>query len=71
MKTEAQCKQILRFLKSGGEVTTLQAIRKFGSIRLPARIWDLRQAGHAIDRQMVEVGEGKRVASYSMRKRAA
>jgi hypothetical protein len=59
-----QSDQILKHLKSGQTITPLEALRRFGCFRLGARIYDLKQEGHAIEKQMVDVGKGKRVASY-------
>jgi hypothetical protein len=47
--------QILSHLKSGKSITALEALSKFGSLRLSARICDLKELGHAIEKRMVEV----------------
>lgn len=61
----SQEKRILAHLKSGRTLTPLEALRLYGCLRLGARILDLRDKGHNIVTQMVEVG-GKRVARYSL-----
>lgn len=66
MGARSQCDRILEYLKRGGTLTPLQALMKFDSLRLGARISDLREAGYRIVTTRVKVGE-KRVASYSLR----
>lgn len=67
----SQSKQILHALKKGRKLTPLDALKDFRCFRLGARIWELKQAGHRIERAMVEVHSGKHVAQYSMRRKAA
>lgn len=70
MTTEAQTTQILAHLKSGKTITPLEALAKFGCFRLGARIFDLRQDGHLIHRDMVRDDvTGKHWAEYSMESR--
>lgn len=64
---ESQEKQILAYLKLGYTLTPLQALRKFGCMRLGGRIYDLRSKGHEIDRKMIDV-DGKHVAQYWLKK---
>jgi hypothetical protein len=67
----SQCDAILRALKSGDRITPLEALGRFGTLRLAARVAELREAGHAIETDIVEFN-GKHVASYRMpRKRKA
>ncbi|WP_369608232.1 helix-turn-helix domain-containing protein [Snodgrassella alvi] len=40
---EAQTIQILEFMRAGNSITPLDALRKFGCMRLGARIYDLKQ----------------------------
>lgn len=65
-----QTKAIHQALKRGEKLTPLEALKKYGTLRLGARIWDLKQAGVRIKRELVEVGDGKRVARYSLGKAA-
>jgi hypothetical protein len=60
-----QTDQILKHLQAGGALTPLDALNKFGCFRLGARIWDLKQEGHAIQSEIVKIN-GKRVAEYRM-----
>jgi hypothetical protein len=64
--TETQTAQILAHLKTGRSITPLDALDWFGCFRLGARIYDLKQDGHNIYREMVETDSGKRVASYTL-----
>ena len=64
---ESQNKRILKYLQSGNGITSLEAFSKFGSMRLAARIADLKEKGHVIIAEMVQVGEKKKkVARYSL-----
>lgn len=65
-KTQTQA--ILEYLQRGGSLTPLDALKMFGCLRLGARIWDLRRDGHDIEMRVVEVGDGKHVAEYRMRR---
>ena len=47
--------QILCHLKAGKTITALEALSAYGSMRLGARIFDLREAGYKVKRQMVDV----------------
>ena len=48
-----QKEKIRRFMDENGSITTLQAIREFGCMRLAARINDLKNEGMKIKRTMV------------------
>lgn len=61
--------KILKMLKNG-PVTPLQALREAGSLRLAARISDLRGRGYSIRTDIVEI-KGKRVAQYTLEKKKA
>jgi hypothetical protein len=64
---ESQNKRILEHLSLGGTLTSLEALSLFGSLRLAARISDLRNAGNTIKSEMVQVGNNKKkVARYSL-----
>ena len=47
-----QCRQILAHLQQGKTITRKQAIHLYGCVNLPGRIFDLKEAGHHIDKQM-------------------
>ena len=59
----SQSIEILGHLKAGNRLTSLEAVRKFGTLRLAARIFDLRGKGHCIESMMVD-RKGKIVAEY-------
>ena len=60
-----QNQQILEYLKSGKTITPLIALEKFGCFRLSARIFNLREEGHAIITKNV-TRKGKTFAEYSL-----
>ena len=66
MNATSQGEQILNHLRAGKHLTALEALQRFGCLRLAARIKDLKDDGHSIDSQMVELPNGKKVASYRM-----
>ena len=65
-----QSELILEYLETHGSITPLEAQRLFGCMRLGARIWDLRNEGHNIVREMIVVptrdGKTARVAQYRL-----
>jgi len=54
------------YLERGHSITPIDALNKFGCFRLGARIWDLRQKGLDIKREMVWVKKNTQVARYSI-----
>jgi hypothetical protein len=60
-----QKEEILEFLKTGQTLTWLDAVKKFGSSRLGARIWDLKKDGWEIKSKLIEVN-GKHVSEYKL-----
>jgi hypothetical protein len=66
--TESQCSRILAYLQTGKSLTGLEALRKFDCFRLGARIWDLKDRGHAIESELIMLPNGKRVARYTLTK---
>lgn len=65
-----QTEWILTKLKQG-PVTAIDALNGCGCFRLAARIKDLREAGHPIETQTLELPNGKHVAQYFLKERAA
>ena len=62
-----QAEQILRFMQVGKSITPISALNIFGCFRLGARICDLRQKGHKIERIMKKgLLTRKTFAEYSM-----
>lgn len=65
----SQAEQILKALKSGDTLTSLEALRRFGVFRLAARCHQLRADGHNIKVEMeTDSKTGKRFARYWMGK---
>ena len=65
-KVESQNKQIKAWLESGKSITPMDALNLFGSFRLGARIFDLKNDyGMNIKTEIVEEN-GKRYAKYSL-----
>ena len=51
-KKPTQANQILLWLKRGHSITPLEALKKFGSFRLGARIYELKQRGYLIQKKI-------------------
>lgn len=66
MTTTTQTQQILNWLKQGRGLTSLQALRRFKTLRLAARIHQLKQQGHKIEKQTVTTASGKPIARYRL-----
>lgn len=65
-----QTEMILRHMEKSGSITPLEAMQEYGIMRLGARIWDLRHAGHGITSELVtgqnRYGETTRYAKYTL-----
>ena len=63
-----QNERVLKYMKDFGTITQLQALSDLGVMRLGARIYDLKRAGHMISRRMVtrknRYGEAVSFAEY-------
>ncbi len=64
--TKSQTEAIREALERGEKLTPLDALNRFGCLRLGARVWDLRDSGMNIVSTMVTVGNNKKVAQYSL-----
>ena len=64
--TQNQTQQILAALQAGEKLTPMDALNRFGCMRLGARIWDLRQEGYPIQSADYQTPSGKHVAQYSL-----
>jgi len=71
----SQNDRILSYLKSGGRLTPLTALRFGMGMRLGARIYDLRREGYPIQQRMVKVrnadGTEAEVAEYWLEPKVA
>lgn len=61
----SQEKVILSALKRREFLTPLEALKRYGCLRLAARVKDLRDKGIKVKTTMIEV-DGARVARYSL-----
>ena len=67
MNTQSQTEGIHAMLKTGKSITPIEALEKFGCMRLGARIYDIKRRHNAeIETKMV-YKDGKRFASYSLK----
>ena len=57
---------VLDFLKRGGSLTPLEALEKFGCLRLSARAHTLKKRGFNVVSRMVEVSDSKHVSEYRL-----
>ena len=75
MSEHSQRAAIWRHLKAGKSITALEALDRFGCLRLSGRIYELKKQGRTILSYPVRVGRGekaKRVSCYyAIRNRAA
>lgn len=63
MSNRSQTQAIAAHFRAGRSITALAALRLYGCFRLAARVYELRQAGWAIQARAKVIG-GKRVAEY-------
>ncbi len=63
---ETQNKMIKAHLKKGLRLTSLEALELFGCFRLSARISELKTSGLNVNKAMIELPSGKRIAEYYM-----
>lgn len=57
--------RILAWLKRGRSITSIEALRRFGCLRLAARCHELTRSGHQIVSERV-TRHGKRYARYRL-----
>ena len=64
-----QCERIVRHLDDYGSITSLEAMREYGIMRLASRISDLRRMGYKIKVESIEgvnrYNEKTRYARYT------
>jgi hypothetical protein len=63
--TRTQSARILDFLATGRTLNPMTALRRFGTFRLGARIWDLKKDGHDIKAERV-TRRGRTFAEYRL-----
>ena len=62
---ENQTKMIKAHLDQGNSITALEALDMFSCFRLASRMHELKESGYPFMKEMVTVGNGKRVAEYT------
>ena len=64
VSSASQKARILAYMMEGNSITPLEALTRFNSMRLGARIADLKEDGWPIESKWVITNTGKRVKSY-------
>lgn len=64
MKHASQNKRIAEYLSKGNKITSLQAMNKYGCMRLARVVGDLKDLGMDIKSKLITVKSGKRVSQY-------
>lgn len=64
----SQNARIAAWLEDGHAITSLEALTRFGCMRLASRICDLRDRGMDIKAEKVKVSSGKWVTRYKLSK---
>lgn len=62
-----QCNLIKDWLQQGNKLTSLEALKLFGCMRLASRIHDLRERGLDIHTEKIRTATGKIVTQYSLK----
>lgn len=63
-QSNSQCNQIAEWLQQGYSITSLEALNRFGCMRLASRIHDLRERGMDITACKIKTNTGKWVTEY-------
>lgn len=67
-ESRTQCNMIADYLQKGYSITSLEALRLFGCMRLASRIHDLRERGLNINACKIKTETGKYVTEYVLAK---
>mgnify|MGYP001585009100 CR=1 FL=1 len=62
----SQSERIFEYLSNGGTLTVAEALNKFGCYALSQRCTEMMRSGVPIERDMVRLENGKRIARYKM-----
>ena len=62
----SQTDKILAHLRAGNTLTPIEALRMFGTLRLGARIFELRKAGEPITADRIIIPGNRTVARYRL-----
>jgi len=66
----SQTNLILDHLERGHAISALDALSRFGTFRLAARIDDIRRRGYPVETRIITTSNGKRIAVYRLKKNA-
>lgn len=63
-----QTRRVLEVLRERGTfgLTPLDALGSCGTMRLGARVWELKREGYVVHSEIVRMPSGKRVARYTL-----
>ena len=64
VESKSQTDRILEYLLSGKSITPLEALNKFGCLRLGARIADIKAKGYLVYSEFVSTPTEKKVKRY-------
>lgn len=68
MHRTTQKSEILKHLEAGNSITPIEALQKFGSLRLADVIFKLKCEGHNITTELFTTSNSSRVARYALLK---
>lgn len=70
MAKMTQCDRIVQYMQENGSITSWEAMKELGCMRLASRIHDLREMGIGIEKEMVSeknrYGESVSFARYRL-----
>ena len=66
IESKSQKERIKEALMNGATITPLDALRRFGTMKLTTRVSELIQEGFPVQKEWVTTPSGKRVMSYKM-----
>lgn len=70
MAKMTQCDRIVQYMQDNGSITSWEAMKELGCMRLASRIHDLREMGIGIEKEMVSArnryGEKISFAKYRL-----
>ena len=62
-----QNEMLLHHMREHGSITTMEAFSLYGVTRISARVWEMRHAGHNVDKVMETNDNGKTYARYFLK----
>lgn len=62
----SQCDAILAWMQEGKSITGLEALTRFGCIRLASRINELSRRGVVVKKERITTDTGKHIMRYSL-----